>query len=188
MAGHDVNALVQVGDEPNVRGDRHAVTDGMKAVSVNRYGSIDFDFAAALGGFSRLLPVGFYYKTFFRPNGAWKWFEPLIREVAGLGKLDPKATPEYFDKAYEFCDVLVIGGGPAGMAAARAAGEAGAETLLIDEWPRLGGSLLYGRIDGSREKANALREALIRPVLDNGNIRVMTSATATGCSRMAGPR
>ncbi len=180
MAGHDVNALVQVGDEPNVRGDLHPVADGMQVVSVNRYGSLDNDLAAGLGLLARFLPVGFYYKTFFRPNGSWKFFERPIRELAGLGSLDAKSTPAYFDKAYEFCDVLVVGGGPAGLAAAGAAGEAGAEVLLIDEWPRLGGSLLYGRVDGSRKTAQERLTTLMRPVLDNVNIRHMTGATATG--------
>jgi sarcosine oxidase, subunit alpha len=180
MAGHDVNALVQVGDEPNVRGDRHKVLDGMKVSSVNRYGSLDNDFAAGLGALSRFLPVGFYYKTFFRPNGSWKFFERPIRELAGLGALDPASKPADFDKAYAFCDVLVVGAGPAGLSAARAAGDAGKDTLIIDEWPRLGGSLLFGRIDGARETANEKREALIRPVLDNGHIRHMTDATCTG--------
>jgi sarcosine oxidase, subunit alpha len=179
MAGHDVNALVQVGDDPNVRGDRHEVRDGLDAISINRYGSLDNDIAASLGLFARFLPVGFYYKTFFRPNGSWKFFERPIRELAGLGTLDPAAPHGAFDKAYEFCDVLVIGGGPAGLQAALAAGQAGAETLLVDEWPRLGGSLLYGRIDGSRDKANEAR-GIIEAVIGNGNVSCLQDATATG--------
>jgi sarcosine oxidase, subunit alpha len=180
MAGHDVNALVQVEDEPNVRGDVEPVYPGMEVTSINRYGSLDNDLAAGLGLLSRFLPVGFYYKTFFRPNGSWKLFERPIRELAGLGALDPASTPASFDKAYAFCDVLVIGAGPAGLAAARKAGEEGKDTLIIDEWPRLGGSLLYGRVEGSRDKANGSREGLVRAVLDHGSIRHMTSTLATG--------
>ncbi len=74
MAGHDSNAMVQVGAEPNVRGDRHKITAGMAATSINRLGGLDRDLLAAIGAFSRFLPVGFYYKTFFRPHGAWKLF------------------------------------------------------------------------------------------------------------------
>ena len=174
MAGHDVNALVQVDAEPNVRGDRHPILPGMAVTSVNRFGSLDRDKSAALGLFSRFLPVGFYYKTFFRPKGAWQWFERPIRELAGLGRLDPKAEHGYYDKAYLFCDVLVVGGGPAGLEAAIAAGEAGAQTLLVDEWPALGGSLLYGRGGADR------RQALVARAKAAANLTIMSDTAVTG--------
>jgi sarcosine oxidase, subunit alpha len=180
MTGNDVNAMVQVGDEPNVRGDAHLVKDGMTVKSVNRYGSLDFDVMAGLGAFSRFLPVGFYYKTFFRPNGSWKLFERPIREVAGLGALEKDATPEYFDKAYLFADVMVVGAGPAGMEAALKAAAAGKDVLLVDEGQQLGGSLLYGRLGGSRAAANDKRTSLAQQITDNSQIEVLIGATCSG--------
>ncbi|MCA1452647.1 (2Fe-2S)-binding protein [Bradyrhizobium sp. BRP22] len=180
MAGHDSNSLVQVGPEPNVRGDRHRIAEGIAVTSINRFGTLDRDWLALLGLFSRFLPVGFYYKTFFRPHGAWRFFEKPIRALAGLGSLDPKAPHGYFDKQYLFSDILVVGGGPAGLCAAIAAAEAGAETLLIDEWPVVGGSLLYGRINGSRPNAETRRLELSSRAEALPNLRVMTDTTVSG--------
>ncbi|HWT32110.1 MAG TPA: 2Fe-2S iron-sulfur cluster-binding protein, partial [Propylenella sp.] len=177
MAGHDVNSFVQVGDEPNVRGDRHPVTDGMVVTGQNYLGSLDRDRYALLGLFGGFLPVGFYYKTFFKPD--WQLFEPMIRRSAGLGKLNPKAHHGYFDKAYGFCDVAVIGGGPAGLAVAAEAARAGAEVLLIDEWPLLGGSLLYDRIAGEPGAAKTLGTRLTDEVSAAG-VRVMTDTIVSG--------
>lgn len=180
MAGHDVNSLVQVGVEPNVRGDRHPVTANMAVTSINRLGRLDRDLLSVIGLFSRFLPVGFYYKTFFRPRGAWAFFEKPIRALAGLGRLDPRAHHGYFDKAYLFCDVLVVGGGPAGLEAAIAAAESGADTLLIEEWPEAGGSLLFGRVNGSRAEAEARRAALLARAERLSNLRLMVDTTVSG--------
>jgi sarcosine oxidase subunit alpha len=180
MAGHDSNSMVQVGPEPNVRADRHAIAPDMSVTSINRLGSLDRDWLAVLGLFSRFLPVGFYYKTFFRPHGAWRLFEKPIRALAGLGTLDPQAHHGYFDKQYLFCDVLVVGGGLAGLHAAIAAAQSGAETLLIDEWPQLGGSLLYGRLHGSRRDADIKRLSLLEQTKQLPNLRIMTDTVVSG--------
>lgn len=180
MTGHDANTIVQVADEPNVRADRYAVRDGIAVTSVNRLGSLDFDLLAAMGAFKRFLPVGFYYKTFFRPKGIWPWFEKPIRHMAGLGHLEPAARPKPYDKAYLFADVLVVGAGRSGLEAAIAAAEAGAETLLIDEWPELGGSLLYGRGLLTREHTNDVRRDLIARAKQLPKLTVMSGTTASG--------
>lgn len=180
MAGHDSNAMVQVGAEPNVRGDRHQITADMAATSINRLGGLDRDFLATIGLFSRFLPVGFYYKTFFRPHGAWKLFEKPIRALAGLGTLDPDSHHGYYDKQYLFCDVLVVGGGPAGLNAAITAAEAGADTLLIDEWPVAGGSLLYGRLSTSRSDAEIKRLSLLARAQRLPKLRIMNDTTVSG--------
>ena len=115
MSGQDANTMVQVGAEPNVRADQHAIADGMAVQSINRFGSLDHDLFAAMGLFGRFLPVGFYYKTFYWPRGVWQHvFERPIRIMAGLGTLKPGAPHKYYDKAYLFADVLVVGGGPGG--------------------------------------------------------------------------
>jgi sarcosine oxidase subunit alpha len=181
MSGHDANTIVQVGGEPNARADQHALAEGMAVESVNRLGPLDHDLYAGMGLFSRFLPVGFYYKTFYWPRGVWQHlFERPIRIMAGLGKLKPQAPHKYYDKAYLFADVLVIGGGPAGLEAAIAAAEAGADTLLLEELPQLGGSLLYGRSGGDRASVVARRDALIQRARALRNLRIMAGTTATG--------
>jgi len=134
MAGQDSNTLVQVGSEPNVLADRRAVTPAL-AVSAQNYDiSLTVDAGSAIGLLSRFLPVGFYYKAFYK-YGSWKFWEPVIRNRAGLGRTDRNAPHGYFDKQYLFADVAVVGGGPAGLSAAIAAADSGAEVVLIEEWP-----------------------------------------------------
>lgn len=180
MAGHDANTLVQVAEEPNVRADRYALSNGIAVRSLNHLGSLNHDLYSVIGYFSRFLPVGFYYKTFYWPNGAWKYFEKPIRYMAGVGRLEPNAQHKYYDKAYLYADVLVVGGGPAGLEAAIASAEGGADTLLIDEWPQLGGSLLFGRISGSRAEADKIRLALVAKARALPNLKIMTDTTVTG--------
>ena len=180
LAGHDANTLVQVAEEPNVRADRHALTDGTAVKSINRLGTLDFDLYAGLEYFSRFLPVGFYYKTFFRPEWAWKYWEKPIRRLAGLGHLEPKAKHKYYDKEYLFVDVLVVGAGQAGIEAAIAAAEAGTETLLVDEWPEIGGSLLFGRGARGRAATIAARRALASRARSTPKLTIMTNTTVSG--------
>jgi sarcosine oxidase subunit alpha len=180
MNGLDANTLVQVADEPNVRADLHAASPGLAVTSINRLGSLERDAFQVVDYFARFLPVGFYYKTFFRPAGVWKFFERPIRIMAGLGSLDPRAQHKYYDKAYLFADVLVVGGGPAGLEAAIAAAEAGAETLLIEENAELGGSLLYGRIGDSRAAADRLRMDLTNKARALANLKIMTGTVVSG--------
>ena len=116
--GQDANTIVQVGDDPNVLADRRRVTPGSAVRAVNVFGGLDKDRGALIGRFARFLPVGFYYKAFYKPRGAFKYWERVIRAMAGLGKVNLDAHHGYYDKMYGFCDVAVIGGGPAGMAAA----------------------------------------------------------------------
>jgi sarcosine oxidase subunit alpha len=180
MTGHDANTLVQVADEPNVRADLYPVSSGLAVTSINRLGSLERDAYGILDRFSRFLPVGFYYKTFFWPKGAWRYFERPIRVMAGLGKLEPRAGHKYYDKEYLFADVVVAGGGPAGLEAAIAAAETGAETLLIDENMEPGGSLLYGRIAASRAAADEKRSRLLARCAEFSNLRLMSKTVVSG--------
>lgn len=180
MAGHDANTLVQIANEPNARADLRSISAGLDVRSINRLGSLERDAYQIIDSLSRFLPVGFYYKTFFRPKGSWPFFERVIREMAGLGTLDPRARPGYYDKKYLFADVLVVGGGPAGLRAAIAAAESGAETLLVDEGPELGGSLLYGRLRSSRQAAANEREALLARARSLSNLAMMPLTVASG--------
>jgi len=177
MAGQDANTLVQLPNEPNVLADTHLLENGVQVTGQNFNGSLDNDKDAYLGKFSKFMPVGFYYRSFYKPKGAWKLWEPIIRKKAGLGVLDLKFQPEYFDKAYLFADLAIVGAGPAGLQAALTAANAGAKVLLIEQQPILGGSLTYARFDVENNRADTLRRELINAVEGHANIRVLKKAT-----------
>ncbi len=176
MAGQDANTLVQLGGEPNVLADREMIREGISVEGQNYNGTLEGDKDAYLGHFGRFMPVGFYYRSFFKPMGVWDKWESFIREKAGLGKLDLEFKPEYYDKKYLFTDVVVIGSGPAGMSAALKAADAGAKVLLVEEMPLLGGALTYNRFDIEGQQADNLRQQLIEKVTAHSNIEVMTDA------------
>ncbi len=141
------NAIVQVGAggrvEPNARATEVELYDGLRALSVNRWPSLAFDALAATSLLSGLLVAGFYYKTFMAPGHLWqRLYEPLIRKAAGLGRAPTLADPDRYDQMYAHCDVLVVGAGAAGLAAAGAAAATGARVILVDEQPEPGGFLL----------------------------------------------
>jgi sarcosine oxidase subunit alpha len=177
MAGQDANTLVQLPREPNALADRVLITEGLEVTSQNVAGSLGSDRMAMMGWFSRFLPVGFYYKAFFRPRFAWAFWEPFFRRWAGLGRLSEDATYRYYDKAYGWHDIVVVGGGPAGLSAALEAAAAGADVALIDENPQLGGSLAYARADA--DAASLLRE-MTEAVAAQPAITVMTDAICNG--------
>jgi sarcosine oxidase subunit alpha len=180
LAGLDANSYVQVGDEPNVPADRLDLVAGLAATAQNTTGSLERDWDRWVESFSRFLPVGFYYKAFYKPRGVWKFWEKLIRAKAGLGKIDLRSPHEAYDKEYLFADVAVVGGGPAGLSAALEAAAAGGEVILIDENERLGGALLYSRIDGDPARGPGLATDLAQQVAGQGSIRVLDRATCTG--------
>jgi sarcosine oxidase subunit alpha len=140
------NALVQLFDGartvPNVRMTEVTLVDGLTATSIHASPSVEFDIKATSGWFSRLIPAGFYYKTFMASQTAWHFFEKYIRAVSGLGTSPTAADPARYEKRFAHCDVLVVGGGIAGLAAALAAGRSGARVMLCDEQAELGGWLL----------------------------------------------
>lgn len=180
MANQDANALVQLAGEPNVPAELRALTEGMQVWGQNYVGSLARDGRRWLRYLSRFLPVGFYYRAFYKPRGAWRFWEPRIRDMAGLGKVDPDTPHGYFDKAYAFCDVAVVGGGAAGMAAALEAARAGAAVTLIDSGPQLGGWLCFGRPEDTRERTGEELERLRAAVAAEPRIAVMRNATANG--------
>jgi methylglutamate dehydrogenase subunit C len=140
------NALVELRRdahrEPNTRATTIELFDGLEADSQNRWPSLRFDVGAINSLLSPLFAAGFYYKTFMWPASFWeKVYEPAIRRAAGLGRASMAADPDVYDKMHAFCDVLVIGGGAAGLAAALAAGRSGARVILCDEDYLLGGRL-----------------------------------------------
>lgn len=158
IVGHgaeEPNALVRLdsdgGGEPNARATQVPLRDGLQASSQNCWPSVEFDLGAVNNVLSRLLPAGFYNKTFMWPASMWMAYERLIRKAAGLGRVPDAADPDHYLHSHEHCDVLVVGAGPSGLAAALAAGRAGARVVLAEQDCRLGGQLLSedALIDGA---------------------------------------
>lgn len=176
MAGQDANTLIQLPHEANVLADTIEISNNLMVSGQNFSGSLLKDSNASLGKFSKFMPVGFYYRSFFKPKGVWKLWEPLIRKKAGLGVVDLNFQPEYYDKVYLFTDVAVIGAGPAGLQAALSAANDGAKVLLIEQEKILGGSLNYARFDLEGKKAAELRTKLVSAVEQHSNITVMKQA------------
>ena len=142
-AGHCPNCLVQIGDEPNVRACMRPVEAGMDVRAQNVWPSLNRDLLSLTQLGSRFMPVGFYYKTFIRPQRLWPLYEHTLRHAAGLGEVSPDTPPGKFDKQYLHTDVVVVGGGPAGISAALGAAEAGAGVLVFEENSALGGHLRF---------------------------------------------
>lgn len=142
-AGQCPNCLVQVGDEPNVRACIRPAEPGMRVRAQNVWPSLERDVMSLTGLGDRFLPAGFYYKAFIRPQYLWPTFERVLRQAAGLGRVNPDTPPGRYNKQYLHADVVVVGGGPAGMSAALAAAGEGARVLLIDQNPALGGHLRF---------------------------------------------
>ena len=149
------NALVGLGEdarfEPNQRVTTTELFDGLTCASQNHWPSLEFDVGAINAKLSRFLPAGFYYKTFMFPRPFWKHvYEPIIRQSAGLGRAPRDRDQDSYEHFYAFFDVVVIGGGVAGLQAAKAAGEAGAKVLLMEQTPHWGGRAPVdgGTVDG----------------------------------------
>lgn len=179
------NALVEIlgktNQTPNVRATVQEVFDGLEARSQNRIGTLKYDLLEVNDLLAPFFSAGFYYKTFMWPRAFWeKVYEPAIRRAAGLGSLSGKHDEGVYEKAWAWCDLLVIGAGPTGLSAALTAARAGADVILADENPMLGGQLLSdsGLIDGEPALAWVARvEAELRAM---PNVRVMTRTTVTG--------
>lgn len=142
------HAIVQIGEgaraEPNIAATQVPLFDGLVATSQNRWPSLDLDFGAMRDHFARFMPAGFYYKTFMWPSGPrwWLRYEHLIRRAAGMGIAPALRDPDSYEHRFAHCDLLVVGAGAAGLAAARAAVHAGARVILVDESAVAGGRLL----------------------------------------------
>jgi sarcosine oxidase subunit alpha len=140
------NAILQIGKgasaEPNVRATQVELYDGLIARSTKGWPNARFDLAAVSDMFSHAFGAGFYYKTFMRPMSWWPLYERIIRASAGFGRVPKQPDPDQYEHCNAHCDVLVAGGGPAGLVAALAAAEAGARVILADEQDELGGTLL----------------------------------------------
>jgi sarcosine oxidase subunit alpha len=181
------NALVNISRDkarstPNVRATVQELYDGLTAKSQNRWPSLAVDIGAVNNIASPLFAAGFYYKTFMWPKAAWKkLYEPNIRAAAGLGVAPDEPDPDHYANRFAHCEVLVIGGGAAGLSAALAAAESGVRVILADEQAEIGGALSWesgARIDGMDGYAWAQQARAKLAAMDN--VRVLTRTTAFG--------
>ncbi len=200
MSGRCPNCICTVDGTPNVRICTQAAKPGMVVKSQNAWPSVKFDLLRIFDKLHRFMPVGFYYKSMYKPRWMWPVWEKFIRRIAGLGTINRKHGAEgVYDKQNLFTDVAVIGGGLAGLNAALAAAKAGVAVTLIDEQPALGGHLRQDRVLADTISRNALASGsdvgepdasacrlisvsdLIRKISEHPAITVISSAGVFGC-------
>ncbi|VDC26432.1 sarcosine oxidase subunit alpha family protein [Pseudogemmobacter humi] len=179
------NAIVELRSgarqEPNTRATIAELFEGLSAKSQNHVGSLKFDFLAVNDRLASFFAAGFYYKTFMWPKAFWeKLYEPMIRRAAGLGSLSMQTDPDAYDKGFLHCDLLVIGAGPSGLAAALTAARSGARVILADEDFAPGGRLnaetfTLGNTSGAEWAQAAVAELSAMP-----NVRILTRTVVIG--------
>ena len=179
------NALVTLGrgakQVPNVRATVQELFAGLEARSQNCWPSVGVDLLSVNDLFAPFLGAGFYYKTFMWPRAFWeKLYEPAIRRAAGLGALSGETNDEAYEKAFAFCDVLVIGSGPAGLVAALGAARAGADVILAEEDSRMGGRLLAETEEIDGRPGHLWAGEVLAELAAMKNVRLMTRTAVVG--------
>ncbi len=178
------NAIMQIGkgatSQPNLRATQVELFDGLVARSTKGWPSVNFDVSAINNVFARAFSAGFYYKTFMRPQSLWRAYEWFIRRSAGFGKVPNSPDPDTYEHVNAHCDVLVAGGGPAGLMAALAAGRSGARVILADEQSEFGGRLLASSELLDDKSAVAWIAATITELEGMDNVRLLPRTTVFG--------
>jgi len=178
------NALVQLERGAhtisNMLATRVPLYDGLDATSVNCWPSPSFDVMAVNSLFHRMLPAGFYYKTFMWPVSGWKVYEHFIRRAAGLGRSPEEPDADTYDKMNAHADVVIVGAGPAGLSAARAAAATGARVILVDEQPELGGQLLNETFVIDGQPATDWVADVEAELMRNPDVTILKHTTAFG--------
>ncbi len=175
------NGLVNMGEgasfEPNQRITTTELFDGLKAESQNHWPSLEFDVGAINSKLARFLPAGFYYKMFMYPRAFWKHvYEPFIRQSAGLGKAPTETDGDSYEHFYHFCDLLIIGGGVAGLQAARTAAKSGARVTVLEQTAHWGGRAV---VDGGAVDGQPVTEYVDGLVAELGAMENVTLRTRT---------
>lgn len=178
----ETNGLLTLGSgarrTPNVPATTTELHEGLSCERQNGWPSVEFDLMSVTGRLASLFEAGFYYKTFMGPRrGSWMWYEPFIRRAAGLGSGTHREDPDRYESGHAFTDVLIIGAGPAGLAAARAAGRSGCRVALVEQDFLLGGSLLAAPAAGADED---LRRSLEADLSALPNVQIFRRTTVMG--------
>jgi sarcosine oxidase subunit alpha len=178
LANIDCNGIFESPEETNIRSDITPIAEGMNLRAVNTVGGLEHDLAAFMDRLSPFLPVGFYYKAFHTPRRLFPFYEQKMREMAGLGRINSGKPLRHTPKRYDFCDVLVVGSGPAGLSAAIAAAGQGLHVLLVEENLEPGGTLCFqiGRDSERRE----LRRRLLEEVRQFRGLEIRISTLVAG--------
>ena len=180
------NAIVQLGSSeagqvPNVRATQQALYDGLSASSTNGWPNVQRDLLGLFGKLGgQFMPPGFYYKTFMAPASMWLTYEKYIRKAAGLGRSPMEADPDSYDHFNQHCDVLVVGAGAAGLAAALAAARSGARVIVADEQEEMGGSLLASRETLEGKPADQWVARVLDELASCENVTLLPRTTANG--------
>ncbi len=169
------NAKMQVEinghSEPNINATEIELVEGLSATSQNCWPSVEFDIGAINNFLNKFFPAGFYYKTFMWPKSFWyKVYEPFIRKAAGLGVASLEKDKERYEHKYEYCDLLVTGSGPAGLAGAYSAAKNGAKVILAEDKPRFGGSLLTDEVTIDNLSGKAWADKIISELKEMPNV------------------
>ena len=178
------NAVVQLEEgaytEPNTRAPVIELYDGLKAKSQNCWPSVGFDINAINMWFARLLPAGFYYKTFMWPPKLWMFYERQIRKAAGMGESPREADPDWYENVHVHCDVLIVGGGASGLMAALSAAKSGARVVIADEQPEFGGSLLSDTATIDGKPAADWVAGAVEQLSKHANVTLLPRTTIAG--------
>ena len=167
--------------EPNVRATEQELFEGLEAKSINCWPSVNFDIGAINNFLNRFFPAGFYYKTFMWPRSFWhKVYEPFIRKAAGFGVASTKHDRERYEHKYEYCDLLIAGSGPSGLASAYAAAKNGARVILAEDKPRYGGSLLTSEVNIGNQSGKDWSENIIAELKEMPNVTLKNRSQVFG--------
>jgi len=187
IVGHgaeEPNAIMQIGSGsatvPNLKATQVELYEGLESASVNGWPNVNFDLMSITGWFGRMMPPGFYYKTFMYPAKLWMTYEHFIRKAAGLGSAPVQDDPDSYDKLNQHCDVLVVGAGPAGLVAAREAARAGARVIIADEQNEFGGSLLASTNNIDGQPATSWVDELVAELEGFSNVQTLPRSTVFG--------
>ncbi|MBN8955206.1 MAG: (2Fe-2S)-binding protein [Rhizobiales bacterium] len=176
------NGIVQLeADEatiPNLKATQIELYDGLIATPVNVKPSLEFDLMAANSLVKRFIPAAFYYKTFMWPG--WHWFEPSIRRAAGLGTAPAEPDPDAYEHRFAHTDILVVGAGAAGIAAALAAAESGTSVMLVEVEPELGGGLRDEKQPVEGQSATAWLKKATKALASKSNVTILRRTMAFG--------
>ena len=168
--------------EPNTKATTIELYQGLEANTQNAWPSLHFDLRRVNSLFSPVFTAGFYYKTFMWPASFWeRIYEPLIRQAAGLGRAAGAPDPDHYEHANAFCDVLVVGGGPAGLAAALAAARSGARVIVCEEDFVFGGRLLSDQQEINGAPGAQWASSAVAELAGSPDVRLMPRTTVFGC-------